>query len=209
MRTDLAKAFYNAAAVTERNDPDSAASAFAVDRMRSQLEAIVKPGMLALDLGCGAGRFTFAMESLGAVATGVDCAAVPLEHARRLASQWQSKSCFHQCEALLLPFEESTFDLALLADNIVEFSPADVDLMSAEVARVLVDGGWFCLSLKEDEAPQELMVSRYTVPEHGEFEYHSYPWTAERARTAIGKHLAFVREESLEEGRRWLVFRKD
>lgn len=207
MKTELAKAFYNAAGVTEKNDPERPASAFAVDRIRGQLETVVKPGMRTLDLGCGAGRFTFTMESLGAVPTGVDCASVPLEHARHLAAKRYNRSTFHRCDVSCLPFEAGSFDLALLANNIVEFSPDDMDLMSAEVARILVAEGWFCISMRNEDASPELRISRYTVPGHGEFEYHSHAWTAAHARSVIGKHLTFVTEEELGEERYWLAFR--
>ena len=38
--------------------------------------------MRALDLGCNAGRFTFAMEDMGAIATGIDFAEIPLRFSR-------------------------------------------------------------------------------------------------------------------------------
>ena len=209
MRTDLAQAFYNAAGVTDRTDPDAPASSFAVERIQDQLESVVRPGMRTLDLGCGAGRFTFAMESLGAIPTGMDCAAIPLDHARQIASQRNCRSRFQQGDILTLPFEKESFDLALLADNIVEFSPEDMETLSCALAGVLATDGIFCLSMKHDESPSGLKVSRYAVPGHGEFEYHTHPWTATRARSAIEKHLAFVREEALGENRHWLVFRKE
>jgi len=81
MEKRIASAFYNASAVTPQNDPVSSESAFAVDRIRNQLEQVIEPGMEVLDLCCGAGRFSFAMEEMGATVTGVDCATIPLDYA--------------------------------------------------------------------------------------------------------------------------------
>lgn len=208
MRADLAQLFYDAAGVTGRNDPDSSESAFAVDRIQHQLESVIWSGMRTLDLGCGAGRFTFAMESLGAIPVGMDCAAIPLDHARQIALQRNCRSRFQQGDILTHPFEKASFDLALLADSIVEFSPNDIEILSSRLTDILAPDGIFCLSMKCEESPSGRRVSRYTVPGQGEFEYHSYPWSTARVRSVVGQHLNLVREEALGEDRHWLVFRK-
>jgi ubiquinone/menaquinone biosynthesis C-methylase UbiE/GNAT superfamily N-acetyltransferase len=208
MRTDLAEAFYNASGVTARNDPDNPASRFAVDRLSKPLARVLRPGMRALDLGCGAGRFTFAMEALGAVCTGIDCADVPLRHARQLAKRRDDRCVFCCGDVISLPFATQAFDLVLLADSIVEFSPEEIAAVSAEVCRGLRPNGLFCLSFMSDNAVPQRRSSFYTVPEQGAFEYHSYPWTATRTRETVGQSLDFAWAEELEENRHWMVFRK-
>ncbi len=70
---------YNAGGVHPTTDPDNPRSQFAVDRYEDHLRKLVRPGMRALDLGCNAGRFTFAMADMGAIATGIDFASVQLK----------------------------------------------------------------------------------------------------------------------------------
>ncbi len=91
---DATRKFYNVSGVHPTTDPDNPRSQFAVDRYEDYLRKLIKPGMRALDLGCNAGRFTFAMEEMGAVATGIDFAEIPLLHAKKVAektgSYWYS-----------------------------------------------------------------------------------------------------------------------
>ena len=209
MRADIARAFYNAAGVSARNDPTNPASFFAVNRIRPLLASVVYPGIRALDLGCGAGRFTFALEDLGAHAIGVDCAEVPLEHAQKIAELKNRTCTFMQCILPSLPFKNKIFDLVvLLANNIVEFSYQDMAEISSQVARVLDEQGLFCLSLKPKDTPNELKVSHFTVPNKGTFEYHSYPWSIQRAKAVIGEYLSFISTEEASDKRWWLTFKK-
>ena len=68
---DATRKHYNAAGVHPTTDPDNPRSQFAVDRYENHLRKLIKLGMRALDLGCNAGRFTFAMEDMGVIATGI------------------------------------------------------------------------------------------------------------------------------------------
>jgi ubiquinone/menaquinone biosynthesis C-methylase UbiE len=203
----LARAFYNASGVTPRNDPSNPASAFATHRIRKQLPRYVQPGMKVLDLGCGAGRYTFAVDTLGAKAIGIDCAFVPLRHAHALAHQWRSTCRFLGAVLPYLPFAARSFDLALLpGNNIVEFSPEDMDHLAKELARILSPNSFFCHDLrpgKDEVGPQ---LSNYSVPGKGRFVYQSYCWTLDMAKDIIGTHLQLVEEEALENSRNWLVF---
>ena len=210
MRADLAEAINNAIGVCARNDPTNPASFFAVDRIRSFLTAVVRPGMRSLDLGCGAGRFTFALEELGAHATGVDCAEIPLEHARKIAELENRNCTFKQCVLPSLPFKDKSFDFVLLPNNIVEYSYQDMAEMSNQVSRVLDAQGLFCLSFKPkpEDTPNELKVSHYTIPNKGTFEYHSYPWSIQRTKAVIGKHLSFISAAEILDKRWWLTFKK-
>ena len=104
MNRALSADFYNAAGVTPKNDPASPDSRFAVRRLQTVLAAEITPGARALDLGCNAGRFCFAMEEMGARPVGIDHAAVPLRHARSLARDRRSRCRFVEGDLHRLPF---------------------------------------------------------------------------------------------------------
>jgi ribosomal protein L11 methylase PrmA len=61
---DATRKHYNASGVHPTTDPDDLRSQFVVDRYRDHLRKLIQPGMRALDLGCNAGRLTFAMEDI-------------------------------------------------------------------------------------------------------------------------------------------------
>ena len=82
---DATRKFYNTAGVHPTTDPDDPRSQFAIDRYEDHLPKLIRPGMRALDLGCNAGRFTFAMENMGAIATSIDFAEIPLLHTKKVA----------------------------------------------------------------------------------------------------------------------------
>src|SRR5580698_470927 len=64
----------------ERLPEDAVAPDF--ERRRAFLAAATKPGVRALDLGCGGGDFTAALAEAGAIAVGVDVAEAALRRAR-------------------------------------------------------------------------------------------------------------------------------
>ena len=113
---------YNAAGVHPTTDPDNPRSRFAVERYEDYLPKLIKPGMRALDLGCNAGRFTFAMEGMGAIATGIDCAEIPLRHAKEVAQKRKSRCRFNIGDMAALPYKANSFDLALLPQNNIYLS---------------------------------------------------------------------------------------
>ncbi|MCX7270964.1 MAG: methyltransferase domain-containing protein, partial [Burkholderiales bacterium] len=87
----------------------------------------VKPGMHALDIGCGPGLTTLSLaESVGngGRVDAIDIAPPMLAMAaRRCSAQRQVK--FHQADILQMPFAEATFDVAL-ATQVYEYV-ADID----------------------------------------------------------------------------------
>lgn len=223
MITDLAAKVYNASGVTDRNDPASEESQFAVDRIRPQLTAAIKPGMRVLDIGCGAGRYTFAMEDLGAIATGIDCSIVPLEHARRIAQQRNSQAEFVPGDATAMDLPEQSFDAVMLIGNIVEYSYADMAKMMACVARILGDKGTFYVSWKDQCALCRTHEERklqgcdpingeckgiVTIPDKGEFEYNVWFWSAGFLTHMIKPLFTLKESEYLSDERFWLVYEK-
>ncbi len=125
----------------------------------------VKPGMQALDIGCGPGLTTLALaESVGnAVGNAghvdaIDIAPPMLAMAARGCSM-HSQVKFHQADILQMPFAEATFDVAL-ATQVYEYV-TDIDDALRELWRVmkpgaqvlLVDTDWeSCVWACRDEA---------------------------------------------------------
>ncbi|NKB67592.1 MAG: methyltransferase domain-containing protein [Candidatus Latescibacteria bacterium] len=209
MKPSLARAFYNAAGVTPRNDPQDPASTFAIERIKRPLARHIRPGTRVLDLCCGAGRYTFATAALGARAVGLDCAQVPLQYARSLAIQWHSPCHFLGAVLPALPLAADSFDLVLLPGNtIAEFSPEDMALLARESARVLAPEGLFCHDLRPDKQAPGPQTAIYSIPGKGRFQYRSYGWTAATAKAVLGASLQLVEDEVLATGRHWLAFQK-
>jgi SAM-dependent methyltransferase len=94
----------------------------------------------ALDLGCGDGRLSAELDALKLFAA--DVSLVALERARsRLGADAQLVELEPDAE---LPLEDSQFDLVLCAETLEHVR--DVQLLLAEVRRVLRPGGTFAVT---------------------------------------------------------------
>jgi demethylmenaquinone methyltransferase/2-methoxy-6-polyprenyl-1,4-benzoquinol methylase len=99
--------------------------------------ASARPGMNALDLACGTGDITFALEDGGARAVGLDITPRMLELAR--LKRDCSTSSFVAGDMMSLPFPDAVFDVVTTGygiRNVPKISPA-----LAETRRVLRRGG--------------------------------------------------------------------
>ena len=121
----------------------------------------IKPGMQALDIGCGPGLTSLAL----ALAVGdqgrvdaIDIAPPMLQLAARRCED-AKQVAFHQADVLHMPFADGAFDVAL-ATQVYEYV-ADLDAAFLELARVmksgaqvlLVDTDWeSCVWACRDEA---------------------------------------------------------
>ncbi|MDE0685573.1 MAG: class I SAM-dependent methyltransferase [Candidatus Poribacteria bacterium] len=218
---DDTRTHYNAAGVHPTTDPDNPKSQFAVDRYENHLPKLIKPGMRALDLGCNAGRFTFAMEDMGAIATGIDFAEIPLRHAKKVAEKRKSRCQFNIGDMAALPYKENAFDLALLPHNIGYLSYQTLESMSAQLKRILSDNGIFVVTMHDElvkRAGEEALPKRYdvqtgliggsrTIPDQGTYASPWYFWTVAFAKYVVEKHLALEQVEQIEDNRFILVFR--
>lgn len=92
-----------------------------------------------LDIGCGAGRFLRAIESMGGYALGVDAFMTPLKMAK-----YRVRGDLVAASAELLPFREMVFD-TVLSHHTLEHVP-DLKQAINEIHRVLKPGGIFILS---------------------------------------------------------------
>ena len=218
---DATQKHYNAAGVHPTTDPDNPRSQFAVDRYKDHLLKLIKPGMRALDLGCNAGRFTFAMEDMGAIAIGIDCAEIPLHHAKKVAQKRKSQCQFNIGDMAALPYKENSFDLAFLPQNNGYLSYQILESLTVQLKEILSDNGIFVVIMHDElvkSAGEETLPERYdvqtgliggsrTIPDKGTYASPWYFWTVAFAKYIIEKHLPLEQGEKIEENRFILVFR--
>ena len=220
---DATRKHYNAAGVHPTTDPDDPRSQFAVDRYEDHLRKLIRPDMRALDLGCNAGRFTFAMEDMGAIATGIDFAEIPLLYAKKVAHRRKSRCQFNIGDMAALPYKENSFDLALLPQNNIYLSYQTLENLSVQLKQILSDNGIFVVIMHDElvkRAGEEALPKRYdvqsgliggsrTIPDKGTYASPSYFWTVAFATYIIEKHFLLERVEEIGENRFILVFRNN
>ncbi len=105
------------------------------------LELVPPPGRLTLDIGCGEGRLSRDLTSLGHVVVGVDRSLVMLEHARAADPSIDVV----EADAAALPFGDGFADLAIAFMSLQDVE--DFRGPIREAARVLEPGGRFCLAI--------------------------------------------------------------
>ena len=220
---DATRKFYNASGVHPTTDPDDSRSRFAVDRYEDHLRRLIRPGMRALDLGCNAGRMTFAMEDMGAIATGIDFAEIPLLHAKKVAQKRKSQCQFNIGNMTALPYKENAFDLAFLPQNNGYLSYQMLEGLTLQLKRILSDNGMFLVIMHDElikRAGEETLPERYdvqtglirsssTIPDKGTYASRWVFWTVAFAKYIIEKHFALEEIEQIEENRFMLVFRNN
>lgn len=218
---EATRKFSNAVGVHPTTDPDDPRSQFAVDRYEDHLRKLIRPSMRALDLGCNAGRFTFAMEDMGAIAIGIDFAEIPLLHAKKVGEKRKSQCQFNIGDMAALPYKANSFDLALLPHNIGYLSYQTLESMSVQLKRILSDNGIFVVTMHDElvkRAGEIALPKRYdvqtgliegnsTIPDKGTYASPWYFWTVAFAKYIIKKHFLLERVEQIEENRFLLVFR--
>lgn len=117
---------------------------FQEGRLPSRLQAALGfagelKGKRILDVGCGRGEVVLYCLRRGAEACGVDYSADALLLARQGAGDEPGR--FQRADARYLPFQNATFDLALMLDIVEHLYPAELALALADVRRVLKPGG--------------------------------------------------------------------
>jgi ubiquinone/menaquinone biosynthesis C-methylase UbiE len=119
-----------------------------VDESRTLLEARLPAEFLAtavagargLDVGCGSGRYTIALATVGAgEVVGVDFRRRSFAAADELARQRALPVTFVEADVLALPFEDESFDF-VFCNGVLHHSES-IERGLAELARVLKPGG--------------------------------------------------------------------
>jgi len=101
----------------------------------------LRPGIRALDVGCGGGHFTLdvAAREPSAELVGLDLSPEQVERARRRGAQLSDRVSFVEGSALELPFAADSFDLVFSLGSLKHWPSAEQGLR--ECARVLAPGG--------------------------------------------------------------------
>lgn len=221
MRTiDEIQELYNAGGVHPTTDPDDPRSQFVVNRYKPHLCKLIKPGMRALDLGCNAGRLTFVMEDIGATATGIDCAEIPILHAKKVAERRKSQCQFNIGDIAALPYKENSFDFALLPQNTVELSYQTVETLAVQLKQILSNNGLFVVFMHDEfikrvgepsflhryDALTGLTGGQSTIPDKGTYAYPSFFWTVAFAKHIIEKYHTLKQVAEIAENKFMLVF---
>jgi ubiquinone/menaquinone biosynthesis C-methylase UbiE len=92
----------------------------------------------ALEIGCGTGHFSRWLSGQGWCVTGVDISAPMLAEAMRMGRNGTDRPFFVSANALALPFEDRTHDVAMMITSL-EFVPDAVQALR-EAARVVRRG---------------------------------------------------------------------
>ncbi len=220
MRPEYAAALSDAIARTRhpRLDYRTAEAQRYVARLRPVLRQLVAPGCRALDLGCGAGKFTFELERLGARAVGLDCSPEAIRLAREIAAAMGSAAHFVMGTFAALPFAPESLDLVIFPQNIVECSYEEMDSIARQLGVVLRPGGRFCLEMQDGLAqwPQGRagifdpatgkQRTAIEIPGQGEFPYEATFWTVGFARSVVTRYLHFASMDQEDDQRYILCF---
>lgn len=135
---------YDKTAMPQSYDKARGYSPEVMDLWLGRIRALVPKPEVAdiLDLGCGTGRFSFALaQAFDARVTGLDPSEKMLAEARRKPSD--SRLSFRQAEAESLPLEADSQDLVFL--SMVLHHLADPGQAARECRRVLRSRGRVCL----------------------------------------------------------------
>ena len=109
-----------------------------------RLAKLVKPGDLALDLGCGSGEDAPALASMGLRCVGLDISAGLIELTRRF-EPLAGRAVLGDLRTL--PFADASFDAVWADGSVHHVTKQEIRGVAAEVARVLKPGGIFGLSV--------------------------------------------------------------
>jgi len=161
------------------------------------------------------------MEDMGAIATGIDFAEIPLRHAKEVAQKRKSRCQFNIGDIAALPYKANSFDLAMPPQNNIYLSYQMLECLTVQLKEILSDNGIFLVIMHDElvkRAGEETLPDRYdvltgsvggsrTIPDKGTYASPSYFWTVAFAKHIIEKYFVLEDTEQIEENRFMLVFR--
>lgn len=105
------------------------------------------PQSRILDIGCAAGRASFALAREGHAVVGIDVAERLIAAAQAAAKKQDIDATFQVCDPLQLPFPDHAFDAVLLLKTYC-YVPKRQNRIAwlGDIARVVKPGGWLFLS---------------------------------------------------------------
>lgn len=118
------------------------------------LEQVPPPGLATLDLGCGEGRLSRDLKSLGHDVIGVDASPAMIAAARAA----DPSIAVHEADAAALPFPDDVFDLVVAFMSLQDID--DLEGAVAEATRVLSPGGRVCVAIVHPLSSAGRFVSR-------------------------------------------------
>jgi len=127
-----------------------------------------------LDVGCGAGRTTFALHNLGfKTLQGVDLTPEMIHAAKELNDHFQTHLSFQVGDATQLNFQDESFDSVIFSFNGIMSIPKQEQRLAAlrEIHRVLRNKGRFIFTThdrEKDPAYFDFWESQKTIWEKGE-----------------------------------------
>jgi demethylmenaquinone methyltransferase/2-methoxy-6-polyprenyl-1,4-benzoquinol methylase len=132
-------------------------------RFRTALEVepfLRRPGARVLDLCCGTGDLTLALErrAAGALVLGGDFCRPMLAEARRKQVRHGARAAWIECDGLCLPLPDRSLDLVTIAFGFRNF--ANYRAALAELRRVLKPGGMLAI-LEFSTPPNPLLRALY------------------------------------------------
>ena len=107
-------------------------------------EAGIRPGSVVLDVGCGTGRTSCMLASMGCRVVGLDIMPRMVMESRRRARRLgvEDKASFVRCDARSMPFKPDTFDVVIIESATIFLE--EVEKAIEEYRRVVKNGGAVC-----------------------------------------------------------------
>lgn len=177
-----------------------------------------------LDVGCGTGKQSFAMEELGAAVTGIDCSREAIKYANNIKKNIKSDCNFIIGDYTDMPFNKNTFDIAIFPKNIIECSYGEVEKISKEIKKVLKIKGLFVLTmedgiekikrekgynaLKKYQTRTGKFNENIILPNGKKYYYPIYFWTIAYAKYIFSKNFIIERDRKIDSNLHMLVFNK-
>jgi SAM-dependent methyltransferase len=105
------------------------------------LAGYLRPGMRALEVGCGSAKLTALLAARGLRVWGIDQSTSGLRVAQRNLAYLHTSGAFARADAFTLPFADGTFDLVFSTGLLEHF--ADPTRLMRSMIRTLKPGGLF------------------------------------------------------------------